>query len=203
MLALVGPTLLINADKKQQEGGVDELVKGLKEPAPFDYTATEKAADLASIRKLKQYRYVVTDHGPYRDAAKLKETAQSDLTIAPIPPRRLDSKSVMHGIREHLVGTNYRIHLTMVKHIDKSRARAMKTSLQDLGLPVFAGWMRMYNAHEMLNGYPVFHNALQDEQAAKAAADAYMFGDEVLRTLGDPHEVPKFEGWKGFEEYVR
>ncbi|MFC9298495.1 hypothetical protein ACFTWH_28035 [Streptomyces sp. NPDC057011] len=191
-LALIGPTLLINADKKQDGGGVTELVSSLKGlPVPFELTETDTAADLAAIRRLKQFRYVVTDHAPYRDEAKLKQAAKADLTIVPDPPRRLDSRAVMSSTKAYLAGTNYRLHITMVKHTDKSRARAMKTSLQDLGLPVFGGWMRYYNAHEMLNGLTVFEAAAEDAQAAKAAEDAYLFGDEILAQLGESFTVPR------------
>ncbi|MBV9023720.1 MAG: hypothetical protein JO362_07970 [Streptomycetaceae bacterium] len=191
MLGQLGPTLLINADMKQEDGGVTELTKSLKVPAPYELTETDSVAELGNIRKLAQFRYVVTDNAPHRDESKLREAAKADLTVVPAPPRRLDSKAVMASTRQYLAGTNFRIHLTMVKHTDKPRARAMKTSLQDLGIPVFDGWMRMYNAHENLNGLSVFHNAHEDDQAKKATEDAYMFGNEILAALNEPFTVPE------------
>ncbi|MFC9233635.1 hypothetical protein ACFTZI_32550 [Streptomyces decoyicus] len=193
MLGLVGPTLLINGDKKQEDGGVTALVEALKVEAPFDLTETDSVTELSKIRQLRQYRFVVTDNAPQRDEGMIREAANADLTIVPAPPKRLDSKSVMASTRTYLAGTSYRIHITKVDHISKSRARSMKTTLQDLNIPVFGGWMRMYNAHEMLNGYPVFHPEAHeaDPKAVLAAEDAYLFGDEVLRELGFSFPVPR------------
>uniref|UniRef100_UPI003F495C1D hypothetical protein n=1 Tax=unclassified Streptomyces TaxID=2593676 RepID=UPI003F495C1D len=193
MLGCIGPTLLINGDKKQEDGGATALVQSMVIEPPFELAETDSVTELAKIRQLRQFRFVVTDNAPQRDEGMIREAANADLTIVPTPPKRLDSKSVMASTRTYLAGTNYRLHITKVEHTSKSRARNMKTALQDLGIPVFGGWMRMYQAHEMLSGYPVFHPkaVASDALAKKAAEDAYLFGDEVLSLLGLPFKVPR------------
>ncbi|MDJ0344226.1 hypothetical protein QMK19_28885 [Streptomyces sp. H10-C2] len=189
MLGQLGPTLLINADSKQTDGGVTEMAQNLAVPIPFELTESDDPAELHSVRQMTQFRYVVTDNGPHRDLEKIRAAADGDLTIVPLMPERSVSKAVMGSIRDHLspMGANYRILLSKVEYTSLGRARQTKTSLRDLGLPVFDTWLRKYGAHEMLDGQPVFLS--QELNAYKAAADAYAMGDELLAALGEPYKV--------------
>lgn len=193
MLAQIGPTLLVNADKKQNGGGVTQLCQTCsREPIPFELTETDDVAELSSVRQLRQFRYVVTDNAPHRDVKKLRAASKGDLTIVPYPPRKLDSEGILSSIAEHLqpYGANYRILLTYVEYTQISRAKNIKDALRDIGQPVFPGWIRKYTAYEMLTGLPVLKNE-EDPKAEKAASDLYAFGDEVLRALGEPYTVPR------------
>jgi len=193
MLGQVGPTLLVNADKKQTGGGATQLCKACTQATiPFELTETDDVAELRSLRQLRQFRYVVTDSAPHREVPKLRAASKGDLAIVPYPPRKLDSEGILSSISQHLqpYGANYRILLTYVEHNQLSRAKHIKDALRDIGQPTFNAWLRRYTAYEMLTGMPVLRNE-DDPKAEKASSDLYAFGDEVLRVLGEPYTVPR------------
>lgn len=201
MLGHVGPTLLVNADKRQTGGGVTALTEDCTKPltdedgaetVPFELTESDDPAELGSVRQLRQFLFVVTDNAPHRDVKKLRAAAKGDLTVVPFPPRKLDSKGILSSVAEHLqpYGANYRFVLSPVEYTQTSRAKGIKDSLRDIGQPVFTSWIRKYTCHEMLTGEPVYLNE-DDPKAGNAASDMYLFGDEVLRHLGTSYKVPR------------
>ncbi|MGW2255117.1 hypothetical protein ACWCXH_33770 [Kitasatospora sp. NPDC001660] len=188
-LGKIGPTLLINADALQKDGGVTEMTASLRVPATFELTESDDPAELQAVRQLKQFRYVITDNQPFRDREKLKAAAEGDLVVVPMPPRRSDTKSVLRSIRDVLqpAGANYRIILSMIEHSAKGRAKTMKDTLNALSMPVYDGWIRKYTAHEMVGGLPV--TLSEEDNADKAADDIYMFVDATLAYLGEPYKA--------------
>ncbi|MFF2751085.1 ParA family protein [Kitasatospora sp. NPDC058048] len=192
-LGKIAPTLLINADAKQTDGGVTEMTANLRVPATFELTESDDPAELHAVRRLTQFRYVITDNQPFRDREKLKAAAKADLVVVPMPPRRSDMKSVLRSIRDVLQPERapYRIILSMIEHSAKGKAKTMKDTLNTLSMPVYDGWIRKYTAHEMLSGLPV--TLSEEDNADKAAEDVYMFIDATLAHLGEPYKAVRKE----------
>jgi len=197
-LAQIGPTLLVNADKKQVDGGVTDLANNLarkREGAcPFELMETDEPAELAQLRRLKQFRYVVTDNAPHRDEAKLRAAAKGDLVIVPMPPRYSDIKAVMSSIRDHLkpIGASFRVLLTMVEYGRRNRATSLQETMRAVGMPCYSTYIRKYDAHETAgsSGVPVIDGG-GGNNCDKAGEDVYNFVDETLVAIGEPFRVAR------------
>src|SRR2546423_1867754 len=196
-LAQIGPTLLVNADKRQTDGGVTDLANNLagkRGGCPFELMETDERAELAQLRRLKQFRYVVTDNAPHRDEAKLRAAAKGDLVIVPMPPRYSDIKAVMSSIRDHLkpIGASYRVLLTMVEYGRRNRAMSLQETMKGVGMPCYGTYIRKYDAHETAgsSGVPVIDGG-GGNNCDKAGEDVYNFVDETLAAIGESFRVAR------------
>jgi len=194
-LGQIGPTLAVNGDKRQTDGGLDQLYAALQkagEDPTFDYVESDDPSEYKDLRKLTQFRYIVIDGAPERDRSKLEAAAENaDLNVVPMVPKPLEITGVQSSIREILrpLGARYRVLLTMVENSKRGSARNLIATMNAIGMPVFDTFMRYYVAHQDsgATGVPLVRG--DGPNWNKARADVYGYLDQLLAELGEPYKA--------------
>jgi chromosome partitioning protein len=193
LLGQVGPTLLIDADKRQEDGSTKELYDKLTVESTFDISVEEDPTLLGGLRNARGYRFIVVDNAPHRDPAKLEASCNGDLIVVPMVPVYLEIRAVMSSLRNIVIpsGRPYRVVMSRVTNNRKSKARTTHVSLEAVGIPVFKTHMREYVAHQDAGALGLPVTSGQGANWDKAAQDAFDLTDEVLEALGQTDRVPR------------
>ncbi|MFD8706827.1 hypothetical protein ACFV1W_30205 [Kitasatospora sp. NPDC059648] len=194
LLGLLGRTLLIDADKRQEDGSSAELYNLLQVTPSFDLALEEDPQTLGKLKKLRGYRWVVIDNAPHRDE-KLKATCAGDLIVVPLTLDYLEARAVMSSLRAIVLpsGRPYRVVLSKVASQHKAKAMRTQESLDVVGINSCRTHMRKLVAHQTAGqlGIPITEGT--DKTWREPANDARDLVDELLEALGEDVRVPRPE----------
>jgi chromosome partitioning protein len=199
LLGRLGTTLLVDADRRQDEGSSKQIYDQLTLEPTYDLAVEEDPRLLARVRKASGYRYVVIDNAPHRDEDKLLACLEpADLVVVPMPTTYLETKGVLNSIRKLVMpsGRPFRVLLTRVP-TSGSRPDVTHQALNAAGVPTFRTRIRAYVAHENAQalGIPVVEEP-ERPNWDKAAEDVHDYVDEILELLGEEARTARKEAAK-------
>jgi chromosome partitioning protein len=164
-----GPTLLIDGDANRScirwaEGG----------KLPFKVVAVEE------LLGLEAFTHVVIDTAARPSDADMESLFRADLVIVPVTP---DADAIASGLDtiELLrdLGARYRALITMVPPAPQTDGEECRMALQQLGVPLFEGWIREYKVYKNARLQGVLVRDL-GERGRIAWRDYRRVGEELL-----------------------
>lgn len=194
LAARAGRVLLVDADTQQVEGSASWWVgEGSKRSQGVwervDVVETSEPADLARLREVPGYDWLILDSPPVLGSDVLRAVVSAaDLTLIPTGVTPLDLRKIIPTIREAVIPADkpYRVLLARVHPNALSLASRVREELCAAGIDVLPSVVRSYSAHALAPGEGVPITRLRERNARSAEVDYRQVFEDLLIAWPEP-----------------
>lgn len=182
--------LLLDVNAGQKMSSSRAVFEGLKVEPTYRLVVEDDPANLALVRQIPGFHFVIIDLPPSAEEAKAG-LEQCDAVIVPAISEFLTARGVMETIRESLPeGPVPVVMMSRIPPFNPKRppqkVQFLRNGFAGMGVRIFDTAMRQYACHNdaQAAGIPVTHDPDQYSNGDKAAADVRALADEVLAMTG-------------------
>jgi cellulose biosynthesis protein BcsQ len=186
----LGPVLQVDTNVHQARSSSSAVFKKLQIDPPYACTVEADPANLARVRRLRSYRYVVEDLPPSPDEAAAG-LGEADVIFVPAVQEFLAFQGVMETIEilRETVPESARRTVVLLNRTGHTRGdrqpravQQIRQGLTAMGVRFFAATGRAYNAHQhaQAHGIPLTHSPELYDNGVSAAADVRAVVDEFM-----------------------